>query len=320
MPTLKYILLMGADAIKVFFGKKATLRNTRGAILKFSPYEGFGKFPEMLSSDTITKLVQSSAISVMTSLHPAHMLHKPEKAPAFRQDVERFVKVVSGDAKSYFVHPEQKSNYRYIRDADTLNKLVDELIAKGYKTFGVDCEWGGEHYMTGWLRTIQFAWAPGEGAAVILRDCEHQREPVFQPSIFSAIDALRRLIDRDGVKIWGQLFRSDAAWLEQLGLPVMRRFAFDVGQADHALNESQEHDLTSIALRYTDMGRYDIDVVQWLKNHKTPDGGYGHVPDDLLHPYAVADADVLIRAAPPIQKLLALPENAAPAKDRKSVV
>jgi len=313
MPKLKYILLMGVDPIKFFFGKKASLRNTRGAILKFSPYEGFGRFPEMISTDTITKLVQSSAISVMTSLHPNHIKHKPEKAPEFRQDVERFASVVKGDAASYFVHPEQQANYRYIRDADTLNKLVDELIAKGFKTFGMDCEWGGEHYMNGWLRTIQFAWAPGEGAAVVLRDCEHQREPVFQPSIFGAIDALRRLIDRDGVKIWGQLFRSDAAWLEQLGLPVMRRFAFDIGQADHALNESQEHDLTAIALRYTDMGRYDIDVVQWLKNNKTPDGGYGHVPDALLHPYAVADTDVLIRAVPVVQKLLALPENAAPA-------
>ena len=310
MTKLKYILLLGADAIKVFFGKKATLGNTRGAILKFLPHEGFGKFPEMLSSDTLTKMTNSSTISVMTALHPAHILHKPEKAPAFEQDVERFAAVVSGDQKSYFIHPSQKADYQYIQDAGTLNALVDKLVAEGYTTFAMDCEWGGEHYMTGWLRTVQFSWAPGEAAVVILRNCESQRGPVFEPSIFSAVEALRRLIDRDGVKIWGQLFRSDAVWLESLGLPVMRHFAFDVGQADHALNESQEHNLTAIALRYTSMGRYDIDLVQWTKNNKCPDGGYGAVPDSILHPYAAADTDVVIRAAPVQQQLLAKPENA----------
>jgi len=314
MRKLKYILLLGSDPIKFFFGRKASLNNTRGAILKFTPYEGFGKFPEMISTDTLTKLVESSAISVMTSITPAQIRHKPEMAPAFQQDMERFAQVVNGNADSYFIHPEQQSNYRYIRDAASLNALVDELIAKGYKTFGMDCEWGGEHFMNGWLRTVQFAWAPGEAAVVILRDCEHQQEPVFQPSIYGAVEALRRLIDREGVKIGGQLFRSDAVWLEQLGLPVMRRFAFDVGQADHALNESQEHDLTSIALRYTDMGRYDIDLVQWTKNNKTPDGGYGAVPDHILHPYAAADADVVIRAWPVIAGKLAEPENYAVAR------
>ena len=311
MRSLKYILLLGADAIKVFFGKKATLSNTRGAVMRFMPYAGFGKFPEMLSSDMVTKLAGTSAISVMTSLHPAHILHKPEQAPAFQQDIRRFTDVVNASSKTYVTLPSKAANYRYIQDADTLNALVDQLIAEGYNTFSIDCEWGGKHYMTGWLRTIQFSWKPGEAAVVILRNCESQREPVFKPSIFNAVEALRRLLDREGVKIWGQLFRSDAVWLESLGLPVMRHFAFDVGQADHALNESQEHDLTAIALRYTNMGRYDIDVIQWTKNNKCPDGGYGAVPDDILHPYAAADTDVVIQAAPKIQAILAQPENAA---------
>ena len=315
MPNLKHILLLGADAIKVFFGKKATLGNTRGALMKFTPYDGFGNFPEMISSDTLTKLAGSGMISVMTALHPAHILHQPEKAPAFLQDVKRFAEMVSTGKKTYFTHPSTKSNYRYIRDLDTLDALVDQLLAEGRMEFSIDCEWGGEHYMNGWLRTVQVAWAPGEVAVVILRDCEHQREPVFYPSIFNAVESLRRLIDRDGVKIYGQLFRSDAVWLESLGLPVMRHFAFDVGQADHALNESQEHDLTSIALRYApEMGRYDIDVVQWTKNNKCPDGGYGAVPDEILHPYAAADADAVMRAKPVIAALLDKPEN-APVKE-----
>ena len=314
MSKLKYILLLGADAIKVFFGKKATLSNTRGAILKFIPYQGFGKFPEMLSTDMVTQLTNSNTISVMTSLHPAHILHKPEKAPAFRQDIKRFTDVVTGNTKSYFVHPEQKANYQYIQDAKTLDALVDKLIAEGHTTFGVDCEWGGEHYMTGWLRTVQFAWATGKAAVVILRNCESQRDPVFKPSIFNAVESLRRLLIRDGVKLIGQLFRSDAAWLESLGLPVMRHFSFDVGQADHAINESQEHDLTSIGLRYTNMGRYDIDLVQWTKNNKCPDGGYGAVPDAILHPYGAADADVLIRTAPVQKKILDQPDM-APVKE-----
>ena len=311
MQKLKYILLLGADAIKVFFGRKATLRNTRGAVFKFIPWQGFGVFPEMLSSDVITQLTNSSTLSVMTALHPAHILHKPEKAPEFQQDVKRFVDMVRGDSKSYFVPPSKTADYRYIQDAGTLDTLVDELIAAGHMEFSVDCEWGGEHYMSGWLRTVQVSWAPGKAAVVILRTCESQREPVFQPAIFNAVEALRRLLDRDGVQIYGQLFRSDALWLESLGLPVMRRFAFDVGQADHALNESQEHNLTAITLRYTDMGRYDIDLVQWMENNKCPDGGYGAVPDHILHPYGAADADAVMRSVPVVKAELARPENRA---------
>lgn len=314
MPRLKYILLLGADAIKVFFGKKATLSNTRGAVMRFNPFDTdctFGKFPEMMSYDTVNRLTSSSTIRVMTSLHPAHILHKPEMASSFGQDIKRFGELVGEGKKAYFISPAKKANYRYIRDAKTLNTLVDQLLQEGRMEFSIDCEWGGEHYMSGWLRTVQIAWAPGEAAVVILRDCKHQREPVFNPTIFSAVDALRRLIDRDGVKIYGQLFRSDAVWLESLGLPVMRRFAFDVGQADHALNESQEHDLTSIALRYTSMGRYDLELVQWTKNNKTPDGGYGAVPDEILHPYGAGDADVVWQAVPKVKAELEKPENAA---------
>jgi DNA polymerase-1 len=278
--------------------------------------DGFGRFPDLLQSDVVTKMVASSLITIMTTTHPAHVLRKPEAAPAFRNDVKQFVQLIEGGRVSILNRMEQQDvDYRYIQDAKTLNTLVEELIAAGHTEFAIDCEWGGAHFMSGWLRTIQFSWAPGKAAVVVLRNRESQERPVFQPAIFNAVDALRRLLDRDGVKIYGQLFRSDAVWLESLGLPVMRHFAFDVGQADHALNESQEHDLTAIALRYTAMGRYDMEVVQWTKNNKCPDGGYGAVPDELLHPYAAADADAVMRTTPILRAKLAKPENRAVAEN-----
>lgn len=308
---LKYILLLGAEAIKFFFGNKATLSNTRGALFKFAPWGGFGRFPDIFHDDTVTRLVESKLITVMTTMHPAYILRKPELASSFQQDIARFAQLVRGEKSAMSNCPATITDYRYIRDADTLNKLVDELIAAGNQTFAIDCEWGGEHFMSGWLRTVQFSWAPGKAAVVILRDCEHQRDPVFQPSLFAAVEALRRLFDRPDVKIWGQLIRSDAVWLESLGVPIMRHLAFDVGQADHALNESLEHDLTALTLRYApDMGRYDVELTQWVKTHTSPDGGYGHVPDNILHPYAAADADAVFRIAPVIMALLERPENA----------
>jgi hypothetical protein len=57
-------------------------------------------------------------------------------------------------------------------------------------------------------------------------------------------------------------------------------------------------------MRYTDLGRYDQDLIIWKKRHKEinattgEDVGYGRIPDEILVPYSCRDVWAPMRAYP----------------------
>lgn len=309
----KYILLLGSDAVKWLFGNKASMTNLRGAILNFR-YDRLGELPERdYGSDMDIVMGEHpghTVAKVMVTTHSAAVLREPSLIPGFEKDIEMFAQLVSGQ-RTALPPVDVVNNYQYIDNADELNALVDRLIAEDRTDLSIDCEWGGSKFTTGYLRTVQISWEACHAAVIVLRNCEHGRTPVFKPTMVHAVDALRRLIDRPGVRLWGQSMRSDALWLADLGLPVMEHFAFDTMLADHLINESWEHNLSAITVRYTSMGRYDYELQRWLKLNPQPrDSGYANVPDHILHPYAAADADAVFRSTPVLKGLLDKPENA----------
>ena len=306
----KYILLLGTDAIKFLFGRKATLSSMRGAVMPYVVSQT-GQLAKLEHNKDLAIFNAEYGKKVMATIHPGQAVFDPALIPSLKDDVQEFCDLVVGKRSAHFISPADTNDYRYIKCVTELKPIVDDLIARGITEFSVDCEWGGTDYKNGWLRTIQFSWAPGKAVVIVLRTAESQRKPVFEPTPFHALDQLHRLLDRDGVHIYGQYFRSDALWLEDLGLRVMPRLAFDTMLASHALNESQEYNLTALALRHTNMGRYDIELVNWLKHNKCEDGGYGAVPDEILHPYGAADADAVFRITAVLRKELDKPENAA---------
>ena len=304
----KYLLLLGSDAVSFVLGRKASLTRMRGAAVPFIPYRDLGKLPAQRGDDA-DEIFGTMATQLMVTVNPAHVLREPALTPAFERDIQSFAKLTTGQQISVPGYAAQY-DYRYIDNVTDLNKLVDELIAAGHTDFAVDAEWGGANYRSGWLRTVQFSWGAGHAACIILRTRESQRAVTFKPGLFQAVEALRRLFDRPGVRIIGQNFRSDALWLEDIGVPVMRHLYFDTMLADHALNESQEHGLSAMTVRYTDMGRYDLRLEQWRKEHPCTDGGYGTIPDDILHPYAASDADATYRIGVFLTAALEKPEHA----------
>lgn len=304
-----FILLLGSDAVKFMFGNKVKLSSVRGATIPFNVYEHIGTYPKSSGS-----VIDGIGTQVMATVYPAQALREPSLMPGMTGDIKDFVALVTGRKSRIVVPIDQRNDYTYISDGAELDVLVDRLIAEGHKTFSFDCEWGGDSWRTGWLRTIQFSWAVGKAAAIVLRTAESQHGLVYKPSIVHAIEALRRLFDRKGVRLIGQNARADALWLEDLGLPVMRRLWFDTMLASHALNESEPHGLTELTLRNTNMGRYDLELETWRSEHPhlcKGNMGYAHVPDDILHPYAAADADATFRIAGCQVAQLELPENVA---------
>lgn len=75
-------------------------------------------------------------------------------------------------------------------------------------------------------------------------------------------------------------------WLDHhVGIDMYRRISFDTMFAQHTLNEYADLKLERMAVRYTDLGRYDLELLLWKKAHKFDEEdneGYGKVPDGTV--------------------------------------
>jgi uracil-DNA glycosylase family 4 len=301
----EYILLLGADAVKFMYGKSAILKGLRGAELPFS-LANLGKLPTAESSD-------NTETKVIATVNPAQVVHDPSLVQDFEEDIARFVALATGKRKTFVVAPGlgKGQEYQYLYKLEDLKKLVSELITGGFHRFAIDCEWAGEDCRSGQLRTIQFSWAPGKAAVVVMRKAGG--EWVFDSDQLLIAEELRQLFSDPKTQLIGHNFRADAPWLEDIGIPVICQLWFDTMLADHLLNENADHTLVpGLSGRYTTIGRYDFDLHLWRKKNPAKvkkSLGYGLVPDHLLLPYGAADVDCTFQAHLALIDLLDLPGN-----------
>ena len=140
-------------------------------------------------------------------------------------------------------------------------------------------------------------------------------------------------------RVVGHFFNADLEWLVHYGLDLRKSFStplhdlkiedetspylklgFSVGDvvpawyrskyeggADtglmvHAIEETAQYKLESLAIRYTMAPRYDAALGAWKTQYCKEKGfsskdleGYGECPDDVLLPYGIYDADVTLR-------------------------
>ncbi len=116
-----------------------------------------------------------------------------------------------------------------------------------------------------------------------------------------------KVTNPDDVRFVGHHYVADALWMDRwLGLKVIGKCWMDTEFAQQTADESSELKLErGIAMKYTTLGRYDLDLVLWKKeNKKLCENGYGYIPDDIIIPYACKDVISVYRAVPFIRKLL----------------
>lgn len=201
-----------------------------------------------------------------------------------------------------------KCDYQCISTYSQLSNLLNQLKSEGYKLFGVDCEWGKQCFVDGYLRSIQFAWAPGKAAYINFNN--EQAEWVFDASKESVCKLLQDFFNDPEVHFVGHNGAADAQWMStHLGLNVYDgKFIFDTMFGIQTADEYADQKLEKLAAKYTDKGRYDIDLILWKKNNKgvsfDEDEGYGQVPLEILYPYGCSDADVTLRLYPIIKDML----------------
>jgi len=196
-------------------------------------------------------------------------------------------------------------DYETITNSADLKRVVSNWKQNSFNVISVDCEWAGNNHIDGKLRSTQFCWAPGK--ACYVRWMDDKGNYVFDVSYKEAGAILSEWLDQEHVKYIGHHFAADAPWLHHvLGLNWYEKCIFDTEFAQQTANEAEDLSLERIALKYTDLGRYDLDLVLWVKQNRAlmVDGGYGAIPDDILIPYACKDVDTVFRAWPFIYRSL----------------
>lgn len=183
-----------------------------------------------------------------------------------------------------------------------LYALVYKLMQDNATILSVDCEWHGNQHIDGKLRSLQIAW--NESDAAYIRFMDDKLNYTFDVSYEEAGKILSMWCDREDVHYIGHHVSADLMWMSHwLKLKWHKRAIFDSEFALQCVDESNDLGLDAVALKYTDLGKYDFDLIMWKKKHKDLcDGGYGYIPDDILIPYALADVIAVIRAYPQIWK------------------
>lgn len=193
-------------------------------------------------------------------------------------------------------------NMTVVRTADELRKLVCTLRDGNHRVLSVDCEWHGSHHVDGKLRSLQIAWSDTDAAYI--RFMDDQLNYSMDVDYREAGRILSEWLDDKRVKYIGHHVSADLVWMHHvLGLEYYHKAIFDSEFALQACDESSELGLDVLALRYTDLGKYDLKLIIWKKrNSKLCDDGYGYIPDDIMIPYAIYDVITVFRAWPRIWK------------------
>lgn len=274
------IICLGKTAFDVITGIKIALKDGRGGWFKS---ERFG-CSRVYLMDEVTKPTS-----------------KPEYVPLFYNDalqIRRMMDEVEGIPIKTV-----EQDYRVIDHIDDLKAWVVAMKEEKRTIFSVDCEWGGTNHVDGDLRSVQFCWAPGKVIYIKFRD--ENQQYVFDGAAYSEVGAvLSPLLDSPEVKYVGHHIAADLPWLHVwLGLDWYEKTLIDTEFAQQCIDEYAELSLESLALKYTDLGRYDLELTLWKKKNKVLAGdGYAKIPDDIIIPYACKDVDTVMRSYPVLWK------------------
>jgi uracil-DNA glycosylase family 4 len=307
------ILVLGADALKALFGQKAKMTDYTGrtAVLTVDCRPDKDTPPDV------------HGITVVVADHPTKVARDPDIYPQFAASVRRAAQVLGFADRATDV----KTDYQKVLTLAELKAAVLESerasAAGGYVSF--DCEWDGKHPTDKdfYLYTVQWSHAPGHARVVFLRHCGgavNASLPVDQ-----ARPWLKRLFEKApdrGARLVGHFAKADLPVLYSIGVDLYDKFVgpdndppdtpgaltagdktyfeggFDTYVAGHACAENARLKLELLVANELGVDRYDSDVIAWvdayckeMKIRKAQLTGYGNIPENIIFPYAAADAD-----------------------------
>lgn len=306
----KYLLCLGAEAVRTVLGKGKTLSNTRNRVFEL---------PVPLPEGGV------HVVKVMTSTHPAALEYDPEKRDDLVGALNFFYETLYGAGERR--DPESDCEHTVLHTLADLERLRDQLLADDRRAFAVDLEWEGDYpgEPNAYIRTIQFSWDWKKAAVIPLASEGGTR--YFDGTDDQVRAILEELWRPPEVRLIGHFLSEDFTWLEGYGLTWLAekmivpeddriesdssRYGweklrdtgpFDTALALHNYRETGEFNLLTQGMRHTTCGAYDATLedykTKWCAKNKVKKDeltGYGFVPNEILWPYALYDADITYR-------------------------
>lgn len=249
---------------------------------------------------------------------PYTLVGKPEYYETFRVDFREIARrrdllssgvSITGLPFKYDVIRSMTDLHDWLSKLET---LVEEDMWPGHRDehgnplLAVDCEWHGRTHVDGKLRTIQFAWSEIDSVVIEFRDettawsfdlgedVDHvdqgsDADDSYKARYLHIGKTLSRTLDSIKARYIGHHFPADSPWMHHvLGMEVYTRCELDTEFAQQTIDESSELGLErGIAMKYTNLGRYDQTLAMWKRdNKKLCEGGYGYIPSSIIIPYS----------------------------------
>ena len=270
-------VLVGADAVKAFFGKEARVDNMVGS---FFDWNG------------ITTYVLPSHYSLMSS-HAG--------LSVFQGHLDRLRDfLVTGATAPPRI---DKSGYQVCTTADDIVRVCKEVKAKKPRFLVIDTEFGNDLAREEFVYTlsVQICWGLGQcayfgffgegGKPFIESKSDRDR----------AVDALRELLQDPEIRLAGHHLRVDVQRLFEMGIDVDEKLGtgLDTMLMHHLLFGDDDQGLEVLMRKFCpEFNNYWSLLEDWLSANSREyqlQFGYRNIPDSILIPYSIQDVDVTFR-------------------------
>lgn len=275
----KVIVPMGTQALKALLTKGYTLSDFKGAPIESEEYP---------------------YATIVPIWDPGYLYVNPQCQSEFDADLAKIFGLADGQAISVRADVQYEVVTSDERAAEIFKKLAmnpPEIIMADNETCGLS--WLDFYDNGGYVRTMQLGCSVEENYVFKFYPAQTEEFRVDRAvhyegccNIANVMNMFQGFLEFTKCPIGGQNLRFDGHWLLNYGVDVRPYFAYDTLLAEHLIDNTRLRSLTELTLRYTSLGKYDCELMQWKKEHPkliSEELGYSMIPDEILFPYAAAD-------------------------------
>ncbi len=256
--------------------------------------------------------IEGVKTKVIPVYHPEHVNYRKE-IPQLKLDMQKDIKLVKEVSETEnWVKKVLPVIYNTKPTVEEILQYIEEIRVK--KIFSYDVETTGFDFLKDNLISLALCHTPTNALGFYLSDYL----PDELDRIFNRLMAI--FTDNTIIKVahnakFDNKFLRTYMFGTQVRLPQA-----DPMLMHFLLDENSEHDLKTLAYKFTDMGGYDDEIDNWFKNWKVDEkkklfkmkregeideeecrervkelDSYGNIPRDMLMKYNCADADCTLR-------------------------
>lgn len=252
------IVPLGATALRAIFPELGTLTKARG---------NFYDMPTL-------------GCKVLPTFHPAYILRNMLERSTFVMDLSKVSKFMRGEVTQA---PKTPTSYFVIRTKAQMDWLVNNLHTNS--EWACDTETTSTNPLEAKIFIITFSWQENVAALLDVRLFAEEEDYFFSKVKEVMENNSSKIFHNGGYDI--QCFLNHGIHVQNYHVDTMLM---------HYLLGATEKDLglDKLAHLFTDVGGYDL-ILDRYKQENHIDN-YMDIPPDVIHPYALIDADVTFRS------------------------